>query len=67
MNKKIEAKQLSDDFKISDKELMILIESLFNMVKDNNKLINLNSARIKILEKGNLSEVKKELEEIKKG
>ena len=42
--------QLRDDFKISDKQLMILIESLFEMVKDNNKLINLLDKRIKLLE-----------------
>ena len=42
--------QLRDDFTISDKQLMILIESLFEMVKDNNKLINLLDKRIKLLE-----------------
>jgi|TARA_R110002012_G_scaffold200584_1_gene369541 hypothetical protein len=43
-------KQLDDNFKISDKQLMILIENLFEMVKDNNKLINLLDERIKLLE-----------------
>ena len=42
--------QLNDDFKISDKQLMILIENLFEMVKDNNKLINLLDNRVKLLE-----------------
>ena len=42
--------QLDDNFTISDKQLMILIESLFEMVKDNNKLINLLDKRIKLLE-----------------
>jgi hypothetical protein len=42
--------QLDDNFKISDKQLMILIENLFEMVKDNNKLINLLDKRIKLLE-----------------
>ena len=42
--------QLDDNFKISDKQLMILIESLFEMVKDNNKLINLLDKRVKLLE-----------------
>jgi len=42
--------QLNDDFKISDKQLMILIENLFEMVKDNNKLINLLDKRVKLLE-----------------
>ena len=42
--------QLNDNFTISDKQLMILIENLFEMVKDNNKLINLLDKRIKLLE-----------------
>ncbi len=42
--------QLNDNFKISDKQLMILIENLFEMVKDNNKLINLLDKRISLLE-----------------
>ena len=42
--------QLNDNFKISDKQLMILIENLFEMVKDNNKLITLMDKRIKLLE-----------------
>jgi hypothetical protein len=44
--------KLPEDFKISDKQLMILIENLFEMVKDNNQLINLLDKRIKLLEKG---------------
>ena len=50
MKPKRQMEQLRDDFKISDKQLMILIESLFEMVKDNNKLINLLDKRIKLLE-----------------
>ena len=42
--------QLEDNFKISDKQLMILIENLFEMIKDNNTLINLMDKRIKLLE-----------------
>ena len=42
--------QLDDNFKISDKQLLILIENLFEMVKDNNKLINLLDKRVKLLE-----------------
>ena len=42
--------QLDDNFKSSDKQLMILIENLFEMVKDNNTLINLMDKRIKLLE-----------------
>ena len=47
-NEKI--KQLPDDFNMSDKQTMVLIADLFEMVKDNNKLINLLHKRIKILE-----------------
>ena len=50
MKPKTQMEQLRDDFNISDKQLMILIESLFEMVKDNNKLINLLDKRIKLLE-----------------
>ena len=50
MKPKRQMEQLRDDFKISDKQLMILIESLFEMVKDNNKLINLLDKRVKLLE-----------------
>jgi hypothetical protein len=42
--------QLDDNFKISDKQLLILIENLFEMIKDNNKLINLLDKRVKLLE-----------------
>tara|TARA_A100000171_G_scaffold39304_1_gene38909 strand:- start:244 stop:411 length:168 start_codon:yes stop_codon:yes gene_type:complete len=42
--------QLDDNFKISDKQLLILIENLFEMVKDNNKLIGLLDKRVKLLE-----------------
>ncbi len=48
---KVKVEQLPDDFKMSDKQTMVLIRDLFEMVKDNNKLINLNTARIKLLEK----------------
>ena len=44
-------KGLSNDFKMSDKQTLILIKDLFEMVKDNNKLINLLDKRIKLLEK----------------
>tara|TARA_R100000329_G_scaffold71771_1_gene62527 strand:+ start:604 stop:771 length:168 start_codon:yes stop_codon:yes gene_type:complete len=42
--------KLNDNFKISDKQLMMLIENLFEMIKDNNKLIDLLDERIKLLE-----------------
>ena len=48
---KVKVEQLPDDFKMSDKQTMILIRDLFEMVKDNNKLIQLNTERIKLLEK----------------
>jgi hypothetical protein len=43
-------KGLSNDFKMSDKQTLILIKDLFEMVKDNNQLIQLMDKRIKILE-----------------
>jgi hypothetical protein len=42
---------LPDNFRMSDKQTFILIRDLFEMVKDNNKLINLLDKRIKLLEK----------------
>ena len=42
--------KLDNNFQISDKQLMMLIENLFEMIKDNNKLINLLDKRIKLLE-----------------
>ena len=48
---KVKIEQLPNDFKMSDKQTLILIRDLFEMVKDNNKLINLLSNRIKLLEK----------------
>jgi|TARA_B100000902_G_scaffold356511_1_gene370233 hypothetical protein len=44
-------KNLPDNFQLSDKQTFILIKDLFEMVKDNNKLINLLDKRIKLLEK----------------
>ena len=41
---------LSNDFKMSDKQTLILIKDLFEMIKDNNQLIQLLDKRIKILE-----------------
>jgi len=49
-HKKIEVETLSDDFKMSDKSTLIMIRDLFEMVKDNNELIQLLDKRIKILE-----------------
>ena len=50
MNKKVEIEQLPDNFEMSDKQLMILIRDLFEMIKDNNKLIQLLTTRVKLLE-----------------
>ena len=49
-HKKIEVETLSDNFKMSDKSTLIMIRDLFEMVKDNNELIQLLDKRIKILE-----------------
>ena len=48
---KVKVEQLPNDFKMSDKQTMVLIRDLFEMVKDNNKLIQLNTERIRLLEK----------------
>ena len=50
LKQKVKIEELPDDFKMSDKQTLILIRDLFEMVKDNNKLINLLSNRIKKLE-----------------
>ena len=50
LKQKVKVEQLPDDFKMSDKQTLILITDLFEMVKVNNKLINLLSNRIKKLE-----------------
>ncbi len=47
---KINIEELSNDFKMSDKQTLILIRDLFEMVKDNNQLIQLVDKKIKILE-----------------
>ena len=47
---KINIEELSNDFKMSDKQTLILIRDLFEMVKDNNQLIQLMDKRIKLLE-----------------
>ena len=50
LKQKVKIEELPDDFKMSDKQTLILIRDLFEMVKDNNKLINLLTNRIKKLE-----------------
>jgi len=49
-HKKIEVETLSDTFKMSDKQTLIMIRDLFEMIKDNNELIQLMDKKIKILE-----------------
>ena len=49
-HKKIEVETLSDAFKMSDKSTLIMIRDLFEMIKDNNELIQLMDKKIKILE-----------------
>ena len=48
--KKVQIEQLPDDFKMSDKQILVLIRDLFEMVKDNHELIKLMEKRIKLLE-----------------
>ena len=47
---KVNIEELSNDFKMSDKQTLILIRDLFEMVKDNNQLIQLLDKKIKVLE-----------------
>jgi len=49
-HKKIEIETLPDTFKMSDKSTLVLIRDLFEMIKDNNELIQLMDKRIKLLE-----------------
>jgi len=48
---KTQVEDLPDDFIMSDKQTLILIRDLFEMVKDNNELINILDKKIKLLEK----------------
>ena len=47
---KTKIETLPDNFKMSDKQTLILIRDLFEMIKDNNKLIQIMDKRIKLLE-----------------
>ena len=49
-HKRIDVETVSDNFKMSDKSTLIMIRDLFEMIKDNNELIQLMDKRIKILE-----------------
>ena len=41
---------LPENFNMSDKQTLILIRDLFEMIKDNNQLIQLMDKKIKLLE-----------------
>ena len=47
---KINIEELPEDFKMPDKQTLILIRDLFEMIKENNQLIQLMDKKIKILE-----------------
>jgi len=47
---KINIEELPEDFKMPDKQTLVLIRDLFEMIKDNNELIQLLEKRIKVLE-----------------
>jgi len=47
---KVNIESLPNNFKMSDKQTLMFIRDLFEMVKDNNELIQLMDKRIKILE-----------------
>jgi|TARA_R100000700_G_C3077041_1_gene84507 hypothetical protein len=47
---KTKIETLPDNFEMSDKQTLILIRDLFEMIKDNNKLIQIMDKRIKLLE-----------------
>ncbi len=47
---KINVETLPDNFEMSNKQTLILIRDLFEMIKDNNELIQLMDKRIKLLE-----------------
>ena len=48
-------KNLPDNFTLSDKETLDMINRLFEMVILNNKLINMQDKRIKLLEQASTS------------
>ena len=49
-NIKLEVESLPENFNMSDKQTLTFIRDLFEMVKDNNQLIQLLDKKIKILE-----------------
>ena len=47
---KVKVETLPDNFEMSDKQTLVLIRDLFEMIKDNNELVQLMDKRIKLLE-----------------
>ena len=47
---KVKVETLPDSFEMSDKITLVMIRDLFEMIKDNNELIQLMDKRIKLLE-----------------
>ena len=47
---KVKVETLPDNFEMSDKITLVMIRDLFEMIKDNNELIQLMDKKIKILE-----------------
>jgi len=47
---KVKVETLPDNFEMADKITLVMIRDLFEMIKDNNELIQLMDKRIKILE-----------------
>ena len=49
-NIKLDTESLPENFNLSDKQTITFIRDLFEMVKDNNQLIQLMDKKIKLLE-----------------
>ena len=47
---KTKIETLPDNFEMSDKQTLILIRDLFEMIRDNNRLIQIMDKKIKLLE-----------------
>ena len=47
---KVKVETLPDSFEMSDKITLVMIRDLFEMIKDNNELVQLMDKRIKLLE-----------------
>ena len=47
---KVKVETLPDSFEMSDKITLVMIRDLFEMIKDNNELIQLMDKRSKLLE-----------------